>query len=383
MASRLNLLTNTLPICSTSQSLLDSVNKFATTQLPKYLSTSEKANQPRELYQQFGKLGLLGPTLPEPYGIGTSYLVYGLIGKELETIDSGFRSMYSVQSSLVMNPIYKYGTDAIRDNYLPGLGSGDLVGCFGLTEPDSGSDATTMKTNARQCGNDYVLNGNKTWITNASISDVLLVWAKVDDTIGGFVIDRQTPGVSTPEITDKMSLLNSPTGMIYLEDVVVPRDNRLKIDGMKGPFSCLNDARLGISLGVMGAAQNCLETTMEYASSRYLFGESLASKQIFQSKLAGMVTDYNLGLLAAIEISKMVDNNMAIPPMISLIKRNNCQKALEIARTCRDILGGNGISHHYNVFRHLINLETVNTYEGTFDIHSLILGNYVTGEKAF
>lgn len=363
--------------------MLESTRSFARQQLPIHLKQTSTPKQTRELYTHFGTMGLLGPTLPSPYGSELSYKMYGLMASEIEWVDSAFRSMYSVQSSLVMNPIYAYGSTKLQRKYLSRLGLGEYVGCFGLTEPDAGSDTGQIKTEAIRDGDEYVLSGNKTWITNAPIADVFVIWAKINDTVGGFVLDRGMEGIQTPEINDKMSLMNSPTGMIHLTEVRVPKENRLQVEGMKGPFSCLNNARLGISFGVMGAASNCLETTLEYAQDRVLFGSSLASKQLFQHKLASMVTDYNLGLEGAFRVADLVDNGQAHPVMISMMKRNNCEKALGIARTCRDILGGNGISEGYNIFRHLINLETVNTYEGTFDIHSLILGQYFTGKAAY
>ena len=381
--SKLNLLSRFWKLSDTDRILVDSVRRFARGTLPQYLTTEKRSQQPRELYQHMGSMGILGATLPEPYGSGLTYQMYGRLGKELEYIDSGFRSMYSVQSSLVMGPIFKYGSTFLRERYLPGLATGEMIGCFGLTEPDSGSDASTMQTVAVKSGDHFLLSGNKTWITNAPIADVMVVWAKLEGTVHGFVVDRCMPGVSTTEITDKMSLMNSPTGMIHLDEVPVPKSHRLQVEGMRGPFSCLNDARLGISIGVMGAAEACIETALEYGANRTLFGTSLAEKQLFQSKLADMTTEYNLGLLAGLTVAAQVDTGSASPNMISLVKRNNCAKALDISRTSRDILGGNGISHHYNVFRHLINLETVNTYEGTYDIHGLILGNYLTGKKAF
>lgn len=380
---RYNLLTRNWNLGDTNQMLLDSVRRFARTVLPEHLTTGTQANQPRTVYEKLGSMGLLGATLPEPYGQNINYQTYGLIGKELEYIDSGFRSMFSVQSSLVMSPIYRYGTQTVQQTYLPHLATGSMVGCFGLTESETGSDAGEMKTKAVRQGDHYLLTGSKTWITNAPIADVMVVWARLDDTISGFIVDRSMPGVETPEITDKMSLLNSPTGIVHLSEVPVPLSHRLNIEGMRGPFSCLNDARLGISIGVMGAAENCLDTTLEYIKDRTLFGSSLAEKQLVQAKLAQITTDYNLGLLGGLTVAQQVDLGSSTPPMISLVKRNNCSKALDISRTCRDILGGNGISHHYNVFRHLINLETVNTYEGTYDIHSLILGQHLTGRKAF
>lgn len=381
--SKLNLLNRLWKLTETDRILIDSVRRFSRETLPEYLTTGKYSHQPKELYRHMGSMGILGATLPEPYGSSLKYQMYGRLSKELEYIDSGFRSMYSVQNSLVMGPIFKYGSTLIQEKYLPGLATGEMVGCFGLTEPNSGSDASTMKTIAVKSGDHFVLSGNKTWITNAPIADVMIVWAKLHDTIGGFVIDRSMPGVSTTEITDKMSLMNSPTGMIHLDQVSVPKTHQLQVVGMRGPFSCLNDARLGISIGVMGAAEACIDIALEYGESRTLFGTSLAEKQLFQTKLADMTTEYNLGLLAGLTVAAQVDAGESIPPMISLVKRNNCAKALDISRISRDILGGNGISHHYNIFRHLLNLETVNTYEGTYDIHGLILGNYLTGKKAF
>ena len=381
--SRINLLNRFWKLSDTDRILIDSVRRFARGALPQYLTTGKRSQQPRELYQRIGAMGILGATLPDPYGSGLKYQMYGRLCKELEYIDSGFRSMYSVQSSLVMGPIFKYGSPLLRERYLPGLATGEMVGCFGLTEPNSGSDASAMQTVAVESGDHFLLSGNKTWITNAPIADVMVVWAKLEGTVCGFVVDRCMPGVSTTEITDKMSLMNSPTGMIHLDQVPVPKTNQLQVEGMRGPFSCLTDARLGISIGVMGAAEACIDTALEYGANRTLFGTSLAEKQLFQTKLADMTTEYNLGLLAGLTVATQVDAGGSIPHMISLVKRNNCAKALDISRSSRDILGGNGISHHFNVFRHLINLETVSTYEGTHDIHGLILGNYLTGKKAF
>lgn len=384
--SNINLLTKNLGISKYENVILESVKKFVQRELlPNANKDFQlKGKNTRKLYKKLGNMGILGPTIPDRYGcMKMSYKMYGLIAKEIEYADSGYRSLYSVQSSLVMNPIYKYGNDYLKSKYLPLLASGDFIGCFGLTEPDSGSDASSMKTTAILDGNTYILNGSKTWITNSPIADVLLVWAKLEGKTCGFVIDRDCEGIETPKIDTKMSLNASETGMIFMNDVKVPKENRLDIQGMKGPLSCLNDARLGISFGVLGAAQYCIEQSLEYSQNRVLFGTLLSEKQLYHRKMADALTEYNLAFNAALTVSNLVDGNESIPEMISLIKRNNCQKALDIARTSRDILGGNGITEEYNIFRHMINLETVNTYEGTSDIHSLILGKYITGRNAF
>jgi len=378
--NRINLLKPSLNLSSTNKLILETIKKFSRSELKEALN---KNYSNRDVYKMYGQMGLLGPTIKDYGCLGSSYKMYGLIAKEIEYIDSGFRSMFSVQSSLVMNPINKYGNQDIKDKYLQKLAEGEYIGCFGLTEPDSGSDAGSMITKAELSNNEYTINGSKTWITNSPISDVLLVWAKYENNVHGFVLDRTMKGIETPEIKDKMSLNSSTTGMIFLDNVKVPLENKLDIVGMKGPLSCLNDARLGISFGVLGAAESCIDTSLDYGLNRKLFGSLLAEKQIYQMKLADMITEYNLGLLAALEVSELVDNNEAKPEMISMIKRNNCNKSLNIARTARDMLGGNGITREYNIFRHLVNLETVNTYEGTYDIHSLILGNYFTNYKAF
>lgn len=381
--TKINLFKSCLNLSQTENIIIDTVRKFCRNELKNRINQDINKPNPHEIYRKFGELGLLGPTITGYGCLGTNYKTYGLIAKEIEYIDSGYRSMYSVQSSLVMNPINKYGNQEVKDKYLEKLSKGEIIGCFGLTESDSGSDASSMKTKAELKNNEYVLNGSKTWITNSPIADILLIWAKLDGKINGFIVEKNTKGLETPEIKNKMSLLSSPTGMVFLNDVRVPLENRLNITGMKGPLSCLNDARLGISFGVLGSAEYCINTSLEYALNRKLFGTLLAEKQIFQMKLANMITEYNLGLLTSIEVAKNVDNNEFIPEMISLAKRNNCIKSLEITRQARDILGGNGISQDYNIFRHLINLETVNTYEGTHDIHSLIIGNYLTNLKAF
>ena len=331
-----------------------------------------------------GEMGIFGPTI-NGYGcLGESYKTYGLIAKEIESIDSGYRSMFSVQSSLVMNPINNYGNDIIKEKYLPDLASGKYIGCFGLTEPDSGSDASTMTSKAIKDGNNYILNGSKTWISNSPMADVFVIWAKNEDNkINGFVLDREMEGITTPKIEGKLSLRASPTGMINLDDVVVPKENKLNIEGMKGPFSCLNNARLGIAFGVLGSAEFCIKKALEYSLDRQLFGETLANKQITQVKLADLVTDWNMAMLGALHVADKVDENSYDPVMISLVKKNSCEKALNTARVCRDILGGNGISEEYDIMRHLTNLESVYTYEGTNDIHKLIIGNKLTGLKAF
>ena len=381
--SRIQLLIKNLNLTSTENMILDSVRKFSRSELLPNVNNDFKKSRTKELYSKFGELGILGPTITNYGCLGLSYKMYGLIAKEIEYVDSGYRSMYSVQSSLVMNPISKYGNNLIKDKYLSKLATGEYIGCFGLTEPDSGSDAGSMKTNAVLDGNQYVLNGSKTWITNSPLADVMVIWAKNNETINGFILDRGMNGIETPKIDTKMSLNTSDTGMIFLNDVRVPKSNKLNINGMKGPLSCLNDARLGISFGVLGAAEYCIENIIEYGTNRSLFGSLLVEKQLYQNKIANMVTEYNLGLLSALKVAENVDNSDSIPEMISLIKRNNCGKTLNIVRDCRDMLGGNGITEDYNIFRHLVNLETVNTYEGTFDIHSLILGNHITGYKAF
>ena len=379
--SKINLLKPIINLSSTNRIILDSVRKFCRTELLDRLKSNKINN--KEIYKEYGKMGLLGPTIKNYNCLGTSYKMYGLIAKEIEYVDSGFRSMYSVQSSLVMNPIYKYGSEEVKNKYLERLNSGDFIGCFGLTEADSGSDANNMKTNAKYNNGKFILNGSKTWITNAPIADVFLVWAKLDGKVNGFVINKDTKGLETVEIKDKMSLNSSQTGMIFLNNVEVEESQRLNIEGMKGPLSCLNDARLGISFGVLGASEFCIETALDYADNRNLFDNKLSGKQLFQNKIVDMITEYNLGLLASLEVSEKVDGGESIPEMISLIKRNNCSKSLDIARTSRDILGGNGITKDYNIFRHMVNLETVNTYEGTYDIHTLILGSYFTGIKSF
>lgn len=382
MLSKIALLRPSINLCSTELSIMESVNKFCNSYLRGIADTTGSETQTRNIYKKLGDMGLLGPTIPN-YGLGTSYKLYGLMAKEIESVDSGFRSMFSVQSSLVANPIYQYGTDTVKESYLNGLLSGDLIGCFGLTEPNAGSDASKMKTTYKYKDGKYILNGSKTWITNSPIADVFVLWAKNDDGVSGFVLDRTMKGIETPEIKGKMSLKSSMTGMIFLDNVIVPESHKLEVQGMKGPLSCLNNARLGISFGVLGAAESCIDTALNYAQDRYMFNTTLASKQLFQNKLVDMTTEYNLGLLAALNVADHKDNNTITPDMISLLKRNNCNKCLNIVRECRDILGGNGITEEYNIFRHLVNLETVKTYEGTHDVHTLIVGSSLSGYNAF
>lgn len=350
---------------------------------PRVIQDYNKERIDRNIFIEFGKMGLLGPKIKGYTCLGETNTTYGLIAKEIETIDSGYRSMFSVQSSLVMKPIFDYANDNLKQKYLPKLASGEFIGCFGLTEPDAGSNPSELKTNAIKDGNNYILNGSKTWISNSPIADVFIVWAKLDGKINGFLLDRDMNGIDTPKIEGKLSLRTSITGMIFMDNVKVPLENKLNIIGLKGPFSCLNDARMGISFGVLGAAENCLHTTLDYIQNRRQFNHYLSEKQLIQYKIANMVSEYNLALNACYNVSQSMDENDYIPEMVSFIKRNSCQKSLDIARTCRDILGGNGISNEYPIFRHLTNLETVNTYEGTHDIHSLILGRYITGKNAF
>jgi glutaryl-CoA dehydrogenase len=340
------------------------------------------------IFREMGEMGLLGVTVPEEYGgIGASYVAYGLVAREVERVDSGYRSMMSVQSSLVMYPIYAYGSEAQRQKYLPKLATGEFIGCFGLTEPDAGSDPAGMKTTARKTAGGYVLNGSKMWISNAPIADVFVVWAKSEahgGKIRGFVLEKGMKGLSAPKITGKLSLRASITGEIVMQNVEVGEDALLPgVEGLKGPFGCLNRARYGIAWGVMGAAETCFHASRQYGLDRRQFNRPLANTQIFQLKLANMLTDISLGLQAALRVGRLMDEANAAPEMISLIKRNNCGKALEIARNARDMHGGNGISDAFPVMRHMVNLETVNTYEGTHDVHALILGRAITGLQAF
>ncbi|MEP3637340.1 MAG: acyl-CoA dehydrogenase [Paracoccaceae bacterium] len=341
-----------------------------------------------DIFREMGEMGLLGITLPEEYGgLGGSYVSYGLVAREIERIDSGYRSMMSVQSSLVMYPIYAYGSEAQRQKYLPKLASGEWIGCFGLTEPDAGSDPGGMKTIARKVEGGYVLNGAKMWISNAPIADVFVVWAKSEEhggRIRGFVLEKGMNALSAPKIENKLSLRASVTGEIVMENVEVSEDALLPdVEGLKGPFGCLNRARYGISWGALGAAEFCWHSARQYGLDRKQFGRPLAQTQLFQKKLADMMTEISLGLQASLQVGRLMDRAEAAPEMISIVKRNNCGKALDIARAARDMHGGNGISGEFQVMRHMVNLETVNTYEGTHDVHALILGRAQTGLQAF
>lgn len=341
-----------------------------------------------EIFREMGEMGLLGTTIPEEYGgLSAGYVSYGLVAREIERVDSGYRSMMSVQSSLVMYPIYAYGSEEQRRKYLNGLAKGELIGCFGLTEPDAGSDPAGMKTRAEKIDGGYRLSGSKMWISNSPIADVFVVWARSeahDGKIRGFVLDKGMKGLSAPKIQGKQSLRASITGEIVMDNVEVGEDALLpNVEGLKGPFGCLNRARYGIAWGVMGAAETCWHAARQYGLDRHQFRRPLAQTQLFQKKLADMQTEIALGLQAALRVGRLMDDASAAPEMISLIKRNNCGKALDIARMARDMHGGNGISEEFQVIRHMMNLETVNTYEGTHDVHALILGRAQTGLQAF
>jgi glutaryl-CoA dehydrogenase len=340
------------------------------------------------IFKEMGDMGLLGVTVPEEYGgLGGNYVSYGLVAREVERVDSGYRSMMSVQSSLVMYPIYAYGSEAQRKKYLPKLASGDYIGCFGLTEPDAGSDPAGMKTRAIKTANGYKLIGSKMWISNAPIADVFVVWAKSEEhggKIRGFILEKGMKGLSAPKIGNKLSLRASITGEIVMDNVEVGEDALLPhVEGLKGPFGCLNRARYGISWGVLGSAEFCWHASRQYGLDRKQFNKPLAQTQLFQKKLADMMTEISLGLQASLQVGRLMDQANAAPEMISIVKRNNCGKALDIARMSRDMHGGNGISGEYQVIRHMMNLETVNTYEGTHDVHALILGRAQTGLQAF
>ncbi len=369
--------------------LRDAAHGFAQEVLaPRVIDAFRDEVDAPDLFPLMGQAGLLGATLPEAYGgLGAGYVTYGLIAREIERVDSGYRSMMSVQSSLVIYPIYAYGTEAQREKYLPGLCAGELIGCFGLTEPDAGSDPAGMKTRAEKTADGYRLTGSKTWISNSPFADVFVVWAKSEahgGKIRGFVLEKGMKGLSAPKIGGKVSLRASTTGEIVMDGVEVGEDALLPhVEGLKGPFGCLNRARYGIAWGVMGAAEHCWQAARAYGLDRKQFGRPLAQTQLFQKKLADMQTEIALGLQAALQVGRLMDGAEAAPEMISLIKRNNCGKALDIARAARDMHGGNGISEEYQVIRHMVNLETVNTYEGTHDVHALILGRAQTGLQAF
>jgi glutaryl-CoA dehydrogenase len=353
--------------------------------LPRVLEATRREHFHREIMNEMGELGLLGATLPAKYGCsGVNYVAYGLMAREVERVDSGYRSAMSVQSSLVMHPIHAYGNEAQREKYLPKLATGEWVGCFGLTEPDHGSDPGGMITRAEPVDGGFILNGAKMWITNSPIADLAVVWAKLDGVIRGFVVERGTEGFSTPKIEGKMSLRASITGQIVLEDAFVPEENLLpNVKGLGGPFGCLNKARYGIAWGAMGAAEFCWHAARSYTLERKQFGRPLAATQLVQKKLADMQTEIALGLQGCLRMGRMMDADQLPVEVISLMKRNNCGKALDVARMARDMHGGNGISDEYHVIRHVVNLETVNTYEGTHDIHALILGRAQTGLQAF
>jgi glutaryl-CoA dehydrogenase len=367
----------------------DSARAFAEEKLaPRVIDAYREETTNPEIFTEMGEMGLLGTTIPEQYGgLGSTYTSYGLVAREIERIDSGYRSMMSVQSSLVMYPIYAYGSESQREKYLPGLASGELIGCFGLTEPDAGSDPGSMLARAEKIDGGYRLTGNKMWISNSPIADVFVVWAKSvahDNKIRGFVLEKGMPGLSAPKIDGKLSLRTSITGEIVMQGVEVSEDALLpNISGLKGPFGCLNRARYGIAWGVVGAAEFCWEAARQYGLDRKQFDRPLAQTQLYQKKLADMQTEISLALQACLRVGRLMDEGQAAPEMISLIKRNNCGKALDIARLSRDMHGGNGISEEFEVMRHMCNLETVNTYEGTHDVHALILGRAQTGLQAF
>ena len=353
--------------------------------LPNIIPSFRHETFDKNIMKEMGKIGLLGPTI-NGYGCANvNYVSYGLIMREIERVDSGYRSCASVQSSLVMYPIYKFGSQEQKDKYLPELAKGNLIGCFGLTEPDHGSDPSGMKTRARFDGENYILNGNKNWITNSPIADIFIVWAKDDNNhIRGFILEKGMTGLSAPKIEGKFSLRASNTGMIFMDNVVVPKENMIpNVKGLKGPFSCLNNARYGIAWGVLGAAEDCYLRAREYSLERRQFNKQLASNQLIQIKLTDMLTEITLGLQSVLRVGRMMDENNLIPENISLLKRNNCSKSLQIARNAKDILGGNGISDEYHIIRHMLNLEAVNTYEGTQDIHGLIIGRGITNLSSF
>tara|TARA_B110000971_G_scaffold39544_1_gene38494 strand:- start:2995 stop:4056 length:1062 start_codon:yes stop_codon:yes gene_type:complete len=353
--------------------------------MPRILDANRNEIFDRDIYKEMGSIGFLGAPI-HGYGCaGVGYVSYGLIAREIERVDSSYRSAFSVQTSLAMHAIYKFGSEDQKNFYLPEMAKGNLIGCFGLTEPDAGSDPDSMKTNSKKVEGGYLLNGSKTWITNSPIADVLIIWAKDEDAIlRGFIVDRGVDGLDTPKIEGKFSLRASITGQIFLEDVFVSDDKVLpEVQSFKGPFSCLNMARYGIAWGSLGAAEFCWNASLEYSLERVQFGKPLASKQLVQNKLADMQTEITLGLQSVLRVGRLIDDNQMKPEMISLVKRNNCQKALDISRQARDIHGGNGISDEYHVIRHCMNLEAVNTYEGTSDIHGLILGKSQTKISAF
>lgn len=353
--------------------------------MPRVLTANREERFDREIMNELGELGLLGATLPEKYGCSeVNYVCYGLVAREVERVDSGYRSAMSVQSSLVMHPIHEYGTEEQRQKYLPKLASGEWVGCFGLTEPDAGSDPAGMRTTAKKVDGGYVLKGSKMWITNSPIADVFVVWAKLDGEIRGFILEKGMKGLSAPKIDGKFSLRASITGEIVMDNVEVPESALLpNVSGLKGPFGCLNKARYGIAWGSLGAAEFCWHAARQYTLDRKQFNRPLAHTQLIQKKLADMQTEISIGLLSCLQAGRLMDAGQLPPETISLIKRNSCGKALDIARVARDMHGGNGIADEYHVIRHVMNLEAVNTYEGTHDVHALILGRAITGLQAF
>lgn len=367
----------------------DTARAYAQDKLqPRVIKAFSREDTDPEIFREMGALGLLGPTVPETYGgVGASYVSYGLIAREIERVDSGYRSMMSVQSSLVMFPILTYGSEEQKRKFLLKLASGEFIGCFGLTESDAGSDPAGMRTRAVKTPDGYRITGNKTWISNAPIADVFVIWAKSDahgGAIRGFVLEKGMKGLSAPKIEGKLSLRASITGMVNMDDVEVGEDSLLpEVQGLKGPFSCLNRARYGISWGSLGAAEACFHAARQYGLDRKQFGRPLAATQLYQKKLADMMTDIALGLQAALQVGRLIDKGEFAPEMVSIVKRNNVGKALDIARQARDMHGGNGISEEFPVMRHMMNLETVNTYEGAHDVHALILGRAITGIAAF
>lgn len=365
----------------------DMANRYCQEKLmPRVLEGFRKEQTDIEIFKEMGELGLLGPMI-EGYGcLGGSSVAYGLIAREVERVDSGYRSMFSVQSSLVMQPINLFGSEAQKDKFLPKLATGEWIGCFGLTEPNAGSDPAGMQTKVKDVGDHYVINGSKTWISNSPFADVFMVWAvcEWDNKVRGFILEKGMDGLTAPVIEGKFSLRASTTGMIMMGDVIVPKENMLpKAEGMTGPFACLNSARLGIAWGTLGAAEFCLDTTRQYLLDRHMFKKPLASNQLLQKKMADALTEINLGLMSVLQASRMKDEGKLHSTVVSMLKRNSCLKSQHIARECRDMLGGNGIVDEYHVIRHMMNLEAVNTYEGTADIHALILGRAITGIAAF
>ncbi len=369
----------------TERQVRDSIRSFCDQRLmPGIIEANRHEKFDRSIFTDMGELGMLGATLPEEYGgPGLNHVCYGLIAREVERVDSAYRSALSVQSSLVMYPIYSFGQEALKKRVLPKLASGELVGCFGLTEPNHGSDPGGMETRAKKVDGGYLVSGSKTWITNSPIADVFVIWAKLDGKVTGFVLERGAKGLDAPKIQGKFSLRASETGSIFMDEVFCPDENKLDVEGLKGPFSCLNKARYGISWGSLGAAEFCWHAARNYTLERKQFGKPLAANQLIQKKLVDMQTEIALGLQGALQLGRLMDAGEASPDAISLMKRNNCGKSLDIARVARDMHGGNGISDEYHVIRHMMNLEAVNTYEGTHDIHALILGRGQTGIPAF